>query len=437
MGAPGRGRGAGRVGGHGELGRVAAWCACVLARSPVVVRGRGQAGVDLARLSSNSPSPLHTSLQHSQSDTQWLHAHLSVSQTSPTGPPFSSPSLSSPSSSSSTLHLKIASAPRHPSRGGRAGAHSHEKPSATRARATATPRDEATSSPTSSSIDYLSLAPPPRSTARSPLQQPRATTWSSLTLDARVHARRVTVSGLAGLSVYGLYGMWATHTATMKASEEAYKAHLAVRPLFLTSHGRASSKLTLSDLLSRCRRPTRPSSRPTRSSRALSTRRRPDRPEEPLSLPSRSLARPFVSVTPSLAMHPVPSSSTLSRRADRKRDSALYLPMQNPRKISPRTSSVSTMPVICPSDRTAYRNSSPALTISSEGRSAAKGDKDRVSGALAKEECRKRERRTEEGVERRERVLRAGCSTSGRGDAASLEGQKGSAPRDAVDAARA
>ncbi|GAA5844854.1 hypothetical protein JCM9279_000018 [Rhodotorula babjevae] len=40
-------------------------------------------------------------------------------------------------------------------------------------------------------------------------------------------AHRVTVSGLAALSVYGLYGMWATHTATMKASEEAYKAHLA------------------------------------------------------------------------------------------------------------------------------------------------------------------------------------------------------------------
>lgn len=42
---------------------------------------------------------------------------------------------------------------------------------------------------------------------------------------------RVTVSGLAALSVYGMYGMWATHQATMKASDEAWKKHLAVRPV--------------------------------------------------------------------------------------------------------------------------------------------------------------------------------------------------------------
>ncbi|BGP53518.1 hypothetical protein JCM8202_001228 [Rhodotorula sphaerocarpa] len=40
-------------------------------------------------------------------------------------------------------------------------------------------------------------------------------------------AHRVTVSGLAALSVYGMYGMWATHQATMKASDEAWKKHLA------------------------------------------------------------------------------------------------------------------------------------------------------------------------------------------------------------------
>ncbi|GAA5828993.1 hypothetical protein JCM11251_004091 [Rhodosporidiobolus azoricus] len=40
-------------------------------------------------------------------------------------------------------------------------------------------------------------------------------------------AHRVTVSGLAGLSIYGLYGMFATHNATMKAGEEAWKKHMA------------------------------------------------------------------------------------------------------------------------------------------------------------------------------------------------------------------
>ncbi|GAA5973260.1 hypothetical protein JCM11641_003039 [Rhodosporidiobolus odoratus] len=38
---------------------------------------------------------------------------------------------------------------------------------------------------------------------------------------------RITVSSLAGLSVYGMYGMWRTHTETMKAGEEAWAKHLA------------------------------------------------------------------------------------------------------------------------------------------------------------------------------------------------------------------
>ncbi|GAA5998093.1 cytochrome c oxidase assembly protein COX14 [Rhodotorula paludigena] len=46
-------------------------------------------------------------------------------------------------------------------------------------------------------------------------------------LSAADIAHRVTVSALAGLSVYGLYGMYATHTATMKAGEEAWAKHLA------------------------------------------------------------------------------------------------------------------------------------------------------------------------------------------------------------------
>ncbi|GAA6047702.1 hypothetical protein JCM3770_001729 [Rhodotorula araucariae] len=40
-------------------------------------------------------------------------------------------------------------------------------------------------------------------------------------------AHRVTVSALAGLSVYGLYGMWATHRHTMLEGEKAWQAHLA------------------------------------------------------------------------------------------------------------------------------------------------------------------------------------------------------------------
>ncbi|BGP19031.1 hypothetical protein JCM10213v2_007111 [Rhodosporidiobolus nylandii] len=42
-------------------------------------------------------------------------------------------------------------------------------------------------------------------------------------------AHRVTVSGLAGLSVYGLYGMFRVHNETMKAGEEAWQKKLAVR----------------------------------------------------------------------------------------------------------------------------------------------------------------------------------------------------------------
>ncbi|GAA6064770.1 hypothetical protein JCM10212_006319 [Sporobolomyces blumeae] len=38
-------------------------------------------------------------------------------------------------------------------------------------------------------------------------------------------AHRVTVSGLFGLSVYGLYGIWRTHTETMKAGEIAWAKH--------------------------------------------------------------------------------------------------------------------------------------------------------------------------------------------------------------------
>ncbi|GAA5823657.1 hypothetical protein JCM5353_005093 [Sporobolomyces roseus] len=38
-------------------------------------------------------------------------------------------------------------------------------------------------------------------------------------------AHRVTVSGLFGLSVYGLYGIWRTHTETMKAGELAWAKH--------------------------------------------------------------------------------------------------------------------------------------------------------------------------------------------------------------------
>ncbi|GAA5948961.1 hypothetical protein JCM21900_003154 [Sporobolomyces salmonicolor] len=38
-------------------------------------------------------------------------------------------------------------------------------------------------------------------------------------------AHRVTVSALAGLSVYGLYGMWRIHTDTMKAGEIALAKH--------------------------------------------------------------------------------------------------------------------------------------------------------------------------------------------------------------------
>ncbi|GAA5932986.1 hypothetical protein JCM10213_009259 [Rhodosporidiobolus nylandii] len=40
-------------------------------------------------------------------------------------------------------------------------------------------------------------------------------------------AHRVTVSGLAGLSVYGLYGMFRVHNETMKAGEEAWQKKLA------------------------------------------------------------------------------------------------------------------------------------------------------------------------------------------------------------------
>ncbi|GAA6035024.1 hypothetical protein JCM8097_002148 [Rhodosporidiobolus ruineniae] len=38
---------------------------------------------------------------------------------------------------------------------------------------------------------------------------------------------RVTVSGLAGLTVYGLVGAYMTHQNTMKAGEEAWAKHLA------------------------------------------------------------------------------------------------------------------------------------------------------------------------------------------------------------------
>ncbi|BGP37372.1 hypothetical protein JCM10450v2_001281 [Rhodotorula kratochvilovae] len=40
-------------------------------------------------------------------------------------------------------------------------------------------------------------------------------------------AHRITVSALAGLSVYGMYGMWATHQHTMLEGEKAWQAHLA------------------------------------------------------------------------------------------------------------------------------------------------------------------------------------------------------------------
>ncbi|KDE03584.1 hypothetical protein MVLG_05919 [Microbotryum lychnidis-dioicae p1A1 Lamole] len=39
-------------------------------------------------------------------------------------------------------------------------------------------------------------------------------------------AHRTLVTGLAGLSVYGLYGMYRIHTDTMQAGEEAWKKHL-------------------------------------------------------------------------------------------------------------------------------------------------------------------------------------------------------------------
>ncbi|GAA5865315.1 hypothetical protein JCM1840_001525 [Sporobolomyces johnsonii] len=38
-------------------------------------------------------------------------------------------------------------------------------------------------------------------------------------------AHRVTVSALAGLSVYGMYGMWRIHNDTMKAGEVAWAKH--------------------------------------------------------------------------------------------------------------------------------------------------------------------------------------------------------------------
>jgi hypothetical protein len=41
---------------------------------------------------------------------------------------------------------------------------------------------------------------------------------------------RVTVSGLAALSVYGMYGMWRTHTETMAAGEIAWAKHLVRLP---------------------------------------------------------------------------------------------------------------------------------------------------------------------------------------------------------------
>ncbi|GAA6012622.1 hypothetical protein JCM10207_009060 [Rhodosporidiobolus poonsookiae] len=49
----------------------------------------------------------------------------------------------------------------------------------------------------------------------------------ALRLSAADLAHRITVSGLAGLSVWGLYGMYATHTTNMKAAEEAWQKHLA------------------------------------------------------------------------------------------------------------------------------------------------------------------------------------------------------------------
>lgn len=88
--------------------------------------------------------------------------------------------------------------------------------SADRTKQTATrwPRGQDSVSQTS----YTGTLPRPRTSGLKPRLTP-----VSLRL-------RVTVSGLAALSVYGMYGMWATHQATMKASDEAWKKHLAVSP---------------------------------------------------------------------------------------------------------------------------------------------------------------------------------------------------------------